>query len=58
MALVLAVIVLVLTLLATAVTAFGNGMSAAGGNRVSPFPVLTGGCLIALVIALSHGLPW
>lgn len=58
MALVLAAFVLVLTLIASAVTGFGNRMSNAGGNRVSPWPVLIGGCLIALAITLSHGWHW
>ncbi len=58
MALAVAAIVLVLTFIAAGVTALGNGMSNADGNRVSPWPVLIGGCLIALMIALSHGLHW
>jgi hypothetical protein len=59
MAMVLAACVLVLTLIASAVIGFGNGMrSATTEAAVSPWPVLIGGSLIALLIALTHGLHW
>lgn len=59
MALVLAAGVLVFTLLLTAGIGIAHGQRCAiVADRVSPWPVLIGGCLLSLLIALNHAVPW
>jgi hypothetical protein len=57
MALVLAAIIFVITLVLAAIVLAGDGMSDSPTTSVSPWPVLVGGSLIALAIAASHWMP-
>lgn len=56
-AFIIAVIVVVLTLLATTAYIFGNMMSDTTGTNLNPFPILIGGIAIAALVAASHWLP-
>lgn len=56
-AFIIAAIIELLTVLATAVYIFGNAMSDATGRNLNPFPLLIGGTVIAALVAASHWLP-
>lgn len=56
-AFIIAAIIEVITLLATAAYIFGNAMSDATGNNLNPLPMLIGGTVIAALVASSHWLP-